>query len=619
MLKLLDQIGGIITYIRNFFINAIFLLLLLLFFFAFLISASLSGSDEILDTNEIIYIDISNTIYDAPLMESKVDRLVNAINGVSVIHIHTDELKQIFENAAHDHDVKAIVLNLSSTRYIRMDTLRELEPAIRKFKDAKKDLMIYSDSYNQSTYALASYGTRIGMSPLGMVEIAGCNARNLYFKDFLDKVNVTVFTPKAGTHKSAVEPFNRNDMSELVKTEMTGITGELWQQYTDIIAKNRPKVDINSFLFASDSLLAMQEETPYYNNVYQQKGVIDLVLTEEDFLNEVSKKYDVKLTYNATSHRYTFDTVSADEYYNMIVDRASARRSNSQTGNIGIIYGLGDIAYDDPNNSDLSTFSPEHIIPLIQKATTNKYSALVLYMNTPGGSVDASEAIRTALVNYKKKTGGKVIVYMSGMTASGGYWISTVADTIIAQPSTITGSIGVFGIMFNAHNLTNEIGLHEDGVGNNPEGVFSVATDFSENQKRMIQYEINRTYEKFISLVSESRKIDQDDVRELAQGKIYTGSKALEIHLIDKIGTFKDAVEEAKKIAGNYKNVNILLPDDHGNNINIVTRTLIKAVAKYDRPLALTMFDSMIKQHPVVKAATRKDYRQMVQPYSFDN
>ena len=240
-------------------------------------------------------------------------------------------------------------------------------------------------------------------------------------------------------------------------------------------------------------------------------------------------------------------------------------------------------------------------------------------MNTPGGSVDASEAIRTALVNYKKKTGGKVIVYMSGMTASGGYWISTVADTIIAQPSTITGSIGVFGIMFNAHNLTNEIGLHEDGVGNNPEGVFSVATDFSENQKRMIQYEINRTYEKFISLVSESRKIDQDDVRELAQGKIYTGSKALEIHLIDKIGTFKDAVEEAKKIAGNYKNVNILLPDDHGNNINIVTRTLIKAVAKYDRPLALTMFDSMIKQHPVVKAATRKDYRQMVQPYSFDN
>ena len=135
----------------------------------------------------------------------------------------------------------------------------------------------------------------------------------------------------------------------------------------------------------------------------------------------------------------------------------------------------------------------------------------------------------------------------------------------------------------------------------------------------MIQYEINRTYEKFISLVSESRKIDQDDVRELAQGKIYTGSKALEIHLIDKIGTFKDAVEEAKKIAGNYKNVNILLPDDHGNNINIVTRTLIKAVAKYDRPLALTMFDSMIKQHPVVKAATRKDYRQMVQPYSFDN
>ena len=227
MLKLLDQIGGIITYIRNFFINAIFLLLLLLFFFAFLISASLSGSDEILDTNEIIYIDISDTIYDAPLMESKVDRLVNAINGVSVIHIHTDELKQIFENAAHDHDVKAIVLNLSSTRYIRMDTLRELEPAIRKFKDAKKDLMIYSDSYNQSTYALASYGTRIGMSPLGMVEIAGCNARNLYFKDFLDKVNVTVFTPKAGTHKSAVEPFNRNDMSELVKTEMTGITGEL--------------------------------------------------------------------------------------------------------------------------------------------------------------------------------------------------------------------------------------------------------------------------------------------------------------------------------------------------------------------------------------------------------
>ena len=433
--KFLDLIGGIITYVRNFVINAFFLLFIFLFFIIIMAGLATTSDDSVPETNKIVFVDVHSTIYDAPRMESRIEVLLNTINGIHEEHIYTEQLKRIFDYASTDDEVEAVVMDLSHTESVRLDVIKSLEPAIEKFQKAGKRIYVYADSYSQSTYALASYADEIYLPKLGEVSIVGVNARNLYFKDFLDNVELTVFTPKAGTHKSAVEPFNRNDMSPQVKEEMGIITSDLWNLYADVIRKNRPDLRLENLLFGSDNLIALEEKTPFDKNIYQESGAVDKIMSKNGFYEHISKMYKVNFKYSSDKNGYDFDSTDAEQYFNSIVN--NERSLGKGSDKIGVIYGLGEIGYQDPNDSNLTTFTPEHILPLIQKATKDDYKALILYLNTPGGSVTASEDIRSALVNYKNKTNGKIVVYMSGMAASGGYWISTVADTIVAQPSTI--------------------------------------------------------------------------------------------------------------------------------------------------------------------------------------
>lgn len=612
--KFLDLIGGIITYVRNFVINAFFLLFIFLFFIIIMAGLATTSDDSVPETNKIVFVDVHSTIYDAPRMESRIEVLLNTINGIHEEHIYTEQLKRIFDYASTDDEVEAVVMDLSHTESVRLDVIKSLEPAIEKFQKAGKRIYVYADSYSQSTYALASYADEIYLPKLGEVSIVGVNARNLYFKDFLDNVELTVFTPKAGTHKSAVEPFNRNDMSPQVKEEMGIITSDLWNLYADVIRKNRPDLRLENLLFGSDNLIALEEKTPFDKNIYQESGAVDKIMSKNGFYEHISKMYKVNFKYSSDKNGYDFDSTDAEQYFNSIVN--NERSLGKGSDKIGVIYGLGEIGYQDPNDSNLTTFTPEHILPLIQKATKDDYKALILYLNTPGGSVTASEDIRSALVNYKNKTNGKIVVYMSGMVASGGYWISTVADTIVAQPSTITGSIGVFGMLFNGSELTEKIGIHEDGIGTNPDANLSFTAPITENQKKLIQLEINKTYANFIRLVSDSRKLERTKVEELAQGRIYTGNQALEINLVDKIGSFDTALDEARKLAES-KNARVvqLLPKDD-NRVNAVSNVIVKAVARYDRPMALKLVDDFVREHPVVKAAVSRESQIMIQPYT---
>lgn len=612
--KFLDLIGGIITYVRNFVINAFFLLFIFLFFIIIMAGLATTSDDSVPETNKIVFVDVHSTIYDAPRMESRIEVLLNTINGIHEEHIYTEQLKRIFDYASTDDEVEAVVMDLSHAESVRLDVIKSLEPAIEKFQKAGKRIYVYADSYSQSTYALASYADEIYLPKLGEVSIVGVNARNLYFKDFLDNVELTVFTPKAGTHKSAVEPFNRNDMSPQVKEEMGIITSDLWNLYADVIRKNRPDLRLENLLFGSDNLIALEEKTPFDKNIYQESGAVDKIMSKNDFYEHISKMYKVNFKYSSDKNGYDFDSTDAEQYFNSIVN--NERSLGKGSDKIGVIYGLGEIGYQDPNDSNLTTFTPEHILPLIQKATKDDYKALILYLNTPGGSVTASEDIRSALVNYKNKTNGKIVVYMSGMAASGGYWISTVADTIVAQPSTITGSIGVFGMLFNGSELTEKIGIHEDGIGTNPDANLSFTAPITENQKKLIQLEINKTYANFIRLVSDSRKLERTKVEELAQGRIYTGNQALQINLVDKIGSFDTALDEARKLAESKNaRVVLLLPKDD-NRVNAVSNVIVKAVARYDRPMALKLVDDFVREHPVVKAAVSRESQIMIQPYT---
>lgn len=612
-LRFLDGIGGAVTYVRNFFLNVLFLILFFVFvaFLGFLIGA---GDRETRDpVGGILYADIGETVFDAPLIESRIEKLIRKINGGDDRHIHAEQLRRVVDRAGKDDRIKALVMDLSGTGWVRLDIIKTLEPALAAFKKAGKKIHVYADSYTQSTYALATYADEIAMSGSGEITFPGVNVRNVYFRDLLETFRINVYTPREGSHKSAVEPFTRNDMSGPVKEEMRGIAADLWDQYKAIVAANRPGFSPDSALFGSDSLISLYESVPGAENPYLRAGAVDRITDRDGYFAELAKKYGVRYAPDPNTGLYGFRTPGAEAYYEMI----RREGGNASSGDVvGVIYGLGEIDFSSGRRTDLAAFTPENILPLINTAAARKYKALVVYMNTPGGSVDSSEKIRAALENYKKASGGKVVVYMSGMAASGGYWIATAADVIVAQPSTVTGSIGVFGLMINAAELADSLGIHEDGAGTNPGGMPSLVSPLTDNQKKMAQLRITRTYARFLELVSASRGIAPEKAREIAGGRIYTGREALGLKLVDRLGTYGDAVAEARKLAKNDRAaVRVLIPDDTAG-IGAVTDALVRMTARFSRPAALDLLGRLFPAgRAAAAAAARGDGAYLVEPY----
>lgn len=604
-IRILDKIGAICTYIRNFFLNVIFFSFLFLFAL-FLLIASVVGSmttssdEDITNDSKILEISIVNTINDSPLFMSDAEELVSSLNETEDDINSRHHLKQILDSidyAIKDKKITTIVLDLTKMNYARLDIITSIGDKLLEFKKSGKKVYAYANSYSQSTYALASYADKIYLDRFGDVELKGFTMQTLYYKDLLDNLKFSIFTPKAGTHKSAVEPYNRNDMSPLVKEEYNGIVNDLWQQYHDIVIANRPNLNFNSMILATDSYLkALNENKGDMAKMALSLGFVDKLASTEITLLDISKLTKTSLkTKNGTSK---LKTISLQKYYD------SKNQSLLETSNkkIAIVYGIGDISGYSDNASD---FTYNNIVPQLRKLKANKkIKAVILYLNTPGGEVFASEKIRRELMDLRKED-KKVIVYMSGMAASGGYWISTAADKIVAQPSTITGSIGVLAITGSIDKLINHYGVYVDGVTTNPEADASLLTPMSDNLKKVLQISINSSYNKFVKLVAKARKLDQKFVDSIAQGKIYTGIKAKEIGLVDEIGDLTTAINEADKLAKLKGDYEIIISKPKTNdNLSAFGALIGKAVANVDKPLALEVIEKLSKKMPasIVKA-----------------
>lgn len=604
-IRILDKIGAICTYIRNFFLNVIFFSFLFLFALSLLIasvvgSMTTSSDEDITNDSKILEISIVNTINDSPLFMSDAEELVSSLNETEDDINSRHHLKQILDSidyAIKDKKITTIVLDLTKMNYARLDIITSIGDKLLEFKKSGKKVYAYANSYSQSTYALASYADKIYLDRFGDVELKGFAMQTLYYKDLLDNLKFSIFTPKAGTHKSAVEPYNRNDMSPLVKEEYNGIVNDLWQQYHDIVIANRPNLNFNSMILATDSYLkALNENKGDMAKMALSLGFVDKLASTEITLLDISKLTKTSLkTKNGTSK---LKTISLQKYYD------SKNQSLLETSNkkIAIVYGIGDISGYSDNASD---FTYNNIVPQLRKLKANKkIKAVILYLNTPGGEVFASEKIRRELMDLRKE-GKKVIVYMSGMAASGGYWISTAADKIVAQPSTITGSIGVLAITGSIDKLINHYGVYVDGVTTNPEADASLLTPMSDNLKKVLQISINSSYNKFVKLVAKARKLDQKFVDSIAQGKIYTGIKAKEIGLVDEIGDLTTAINEADKLAKLKGDYEIIISKPKTNdNLSAFGALIGKAVANVDKPLALEVIEKLSKKMPasIVKA-----------------
>ena len=509
-----------IDFIRKIIINSFFLLIVVviiigLFIFPFIDNneGEIKGRILSLKTNDIS--DRSSSYFDSE-ENLTVYEIVNA-----------------FEYASNDIDVELVFLDLS---YLSVSSASafEIGKSIQLLRENGKKVIAYGDFLTQSQYLLASYADEIILNPFGMVFLEGFKKYQIYLKDFLDKNNIVVNTFVAGEYKSATEIFSESKMSDQDRLQSQIFLSDLWKNWLKEITNNRfsLKIDINLFINnfnEIDPALSAAEKAKKY-------GFIDKILTRIELRNYFSELGKV----DKSSKPQEPKIVSLKSYY----DRK--KESNHSNDKIVVLNAYGEIVDGSFQENQISSQFFSEKINEISKDPSVK--GLLLRVNSPGGSGFASEVIRQELLNLKRN-GLPIIVSISDIAASGGYWISADADEIWATPLSVTGSIGVFAILPSIENALSNYGFKHDGLSTtefNP----SILSNPDENLKAFIQNYVDKAYLDFINLVSEGRDLNINSVSKISNGKIWTGTQALKNGLIDNIGTQSDAIERLKEIIG---------------------------------------------------------------------
>ncbi|MCM1336839.1 MAG: signal peptide peptidase SppA [Candidatus Amulumruptor caecigallinarius] len=402
--------------------------------------------------------------------------------------------------------------------------------AINRFKESGKWVMAYGDTFNQSDYYIASAADSIFLNPIGMVDIHGLSATTLYYKGLLDKLGVKMNVVRVGTYKSAVEPFIREDMSEASREQTEAFLGSMWSAMTKTIADARhvTTAQVNAW---ADSISAFRDV-----DYLRTSRVIDRALYRHDMDSVLVKASGLNPSKDKEKEPRL---ISVAEY---AMSNAAKQMPTPGAKHIAVLYAEGDIV--DTGNKGISS---EKLVPQIQELMQDDdVAGLILRVNSPGGSAFASEQIWEALSQFKSVTGKPFYVSMSNYAASGGYYISCCADRIYAEPLTITGSIGIFGMFPDASTLVNDkLGVHSATVSTNPEGELpSMIEPMTPRQQAALQNYVNRGYALFTKRVADGRKLPLDSVLKIAEGRVWDGATARRIGLVDKLGGLDQAIAE---------------------------------------------------------------------------
>ncbi len=480
---------------------------------------------------------------DGSIMERSQDNPLGGILGSSTEQMGLDDVLKAISNAQNNDKVKGIYIEAGNFGGATPAQLQEIRQALVKFKKSGKFIVSYGDQYTQGTYYLASVADSVVINPEGMIDWKGLSFQTLYYKDVLDKLGVKMEIFKVGTYKSAVEPYFLTEMSDANREQITVFSDEIWKQLQSDVAKSR-KIAYNQLNQLTDEGLTVKE-----TNYYLKKKLVDKVA----FSDEVPQML-----------AYCMNKTKAGDYNTISVEDLAASTSNEPKGTSGnviaVYYAAGDIVQSD--ESSLGSMGEVIASDKVTKdlkdlADDDDVKAVVMRVNSPGGSAFASEQIWHQVMNIKSKK--PIIVSMGGYAASGGYYISCAADYIVAEPTTLTGSIGIFGVFPVAEELINKkIGIHANTVKTNQFADFGDYTrQMTEAEKNALQSYINRGYELFTKRCADGRKMSQDSIKAIAEGRVWTGEHALKIGLVDKLGNLDDAIEIAKQRA-NVKEATIL-------------------------------------------------------------
>lgn len=493
------------------------------------------GTEEVASVKKhsILTLELSGSIVESetPTSFNYTSLMSGGIEKPQTLNVIVEGLKE----GADNKNIDALYIKCGAA-LASPATFNAIREAVKEFKKTGKKVYAYGDVYTLGTYYVASVSDKIFLNPYGEIAIQGLGSTSMYLKGLFDKLGVEFQVVKVGTFKSAVEPYISTQMSEPARAQLDTLFSTMWDFMKDGICDNRKKLSgseidslVNNGLMFSTADFAAES------------GFVDEVVYERVMDERLAKLIDVdKKKLNFVSPSTLIGQLPWTDAY-------------SSKNNIAVLYATGEIV-----DGASTGINYQKLVPIItQLADDDKIKGLVLRVNSPGGSAFGSDQIGEALDYFQSKK-KPLAVSMGDYAASGGYWISCGADRIFADPLTITGSIGIFGLIPNVKGLSDKLGINPQSVSTNPAANFpTLFTPMDEKQLSIMQKYVETGYDRFIKRVATGRKMTEAKVRQIAEGRVWNAMKAKEIGLVDELGSLKDAIEWTAKKADIYSKYDV--------------------------------------------------------------
>jgi protease-4 len=532
------QADSFLAMTRKILVNGVTAIVLIALTFSFLggIFTSFGKSEKVTVENKVLWFKPIGVVVDTEVVNSNNVSIEGLLNGgSSAEQYELQDLLDVLNAAATDDGLSAVYVNVSELGMYWASAFKIAE-AVKNVKDSGKRVIAYAEGYGNNAYLISSQASEVLVNEYGGVEAFGFSRKREYYVDLYKniKLNYNVFT--AGDFKSGPEPYTRDSMSENDKIAWNAFAEPMWEKMTSMMESGR-KLSKGTIQDYGDNAHVLFTENPEAAQVALNLGLVDKVVTREEIRNYMFEQFP-----NEEDDKYAFpDSISIYDYLDTIEADASKSSNKIAIVNIEGAIMTGEAAY--------GIAGSDTIVKNIQSATKDEdIKAMVLRVNSPGGDVWASELITNALEEFKN-TGRPVVTSMGDVAASGGVWVTTNSDEIWAEEDTLTGSIGVYGIIPTMDGLYDWAGISVDGVSSTKAGEWDEREAMPDYVKNMIQSNIDNIYKKFVTKVAENRDMAYVDVLPIAGGRIWSGVKALELGLVDKIGDLEDALSSAANMA----------------------------------------------------------------------
>ncbi|EAU55300.1 signal peptide peptidase SppA [Mariprofundus ferrooxydans] len=522
--------------LRRIVVNGLFLLVIMVF-----VAVMLTAHPKVPDQAALV-LDPHGQIVEELELPSPLTMSLTGAAPMGQTRLH--DLTAAIRDAAGDKRIRLMVLKLDDMSRSSLPVLQELRRAIEAFRATGKMVIAEGPNYTQSQYYLAAAANTVFLHPMGYVAIEGFSIYRNYIRDALDKLHITAEVFRAGKYKSAIEPLLRNDMSDADREANGALLKTLWGSYLKDIARMRN---------LRPQRLQQVLDTPsrylndYHGNLAELakgEGLVDELADQGTIDDYIAGAMDIE--------QGEYPAIAFRDYLHAAV----SEKEHKHAGRVGIIVASGMILDGEQPPGSIGS---DTMVEMLQQAREdNAIKAVVLRIDSPGGSAQASEEIRTAIMRLQK-AGKPVVVSMGGVAASGGYWMAAPANEIWASPTTITGSIGAFGVMLNLQQGLEQLGIHSDGLGTTTiAGGMRPDRAMPPELSRVMQLTISDVYQHFLSVVASGRKMDKSRVAAIAEGRVWSGLDAQRLGLVDHLGGFDDAIKAAARLAA--------LGDDYGRS-----------------------------------------------------